>query len=103
MKKEKILKKIASIIAPIDKDIKIWLYGSQARGDAKQVSDWDILIITQQKLDYKRKWKLSDPIYDLGINLGVSFSIFIYSTLEWEKFKADSFYKNVEKEKIPIL
>ena len=32
---------------------KIILFGSRARGDYKEDSDWDILIVTEEKLDKK--------------------------------------------------
>ena len=32
---------------------KIILFGSRARGDYKEESDWDILIVTKEKLDKK--------------------------------------------------
>jgi len=53
---------------------KIILFGSRARGDYREESDWDILIVTRKRLDKNVKnrfvleirreivWKLEDPI-----------------------------------------
>ena len=34
---------------------KIILFGSRARGDYKEDSDWDILIVTKERLDWKKR------------------------------------------------
>jgi len=41
---------------------KIILFGSRARGDNKQNSDWDLLIIVSNKLDLEDKRKISKEI-----------------------------------------
>ncbi len=53
---------------------KIILFGSRARGDFKEDSDWDILIVTKEKLDKNSKskfilevrreivWKMEVPV-----------------------------------------
>ena len=48
--KEIILKTAKKYNIEIDKII---LFGSRARGDYKEESDWDILIVTKEKLDEK--------------------------------------------------
>jgi len=45
---------------------KIILFGSRARGDYRQDSDWDILIVTKKKLD-RRVWE--DFSYDTSLAL----------------------------------
>ncbi len=42
-------------IGVIVKDI--FLFGSRARGDNKNDSDWDILIVTEHTFDIKEKMK----------------------------------------------
>jgi len=102
MKKQKILDEIKNRVTAINPEIKIWLYGSQARANKKLNSDWDILLLTPKKLHYKERWELTDTIYDLGIEFGEVFSVFVYSKDEWENIRMTAFHKNVEKDKIPV-
>lgn len=77
------------------------LYGSRARGDYHQNSDWDLLIL----LD---KSELTDNDYDnvsfpftlLGWNIGEFISPQMYTKKEWESISFLPFYKNVEHDKI---
>jgi len=54
------LKKIKGIILNVAKEMnieidKIILFGSRARGDYREESDYDILIVTKEKLDWKKE------------------------------------------------
>jgi len=82
---------------------KVILFGSQARGDARQDSDWDLLVL----LDKKKKTLEDEDIYGfpfdkIGWNYGVAINTILYSTDEWKKRKITPFYKNVEAEGIVI-
>jgi predicted nucleotidyltransferase len=41
---------------------KIILFGSRARGDFKEDSDWDILVVVDRKLSFCKKWDIIDRI-----------------------------------------
>ena len=80
------------------------LYGSRARGDYNDNSDWDLLIL----LD---KPELSDSDYDdvsfpftlLGRNIGELISPQMYTKKEWKSISFLPFYKNVEQDKIVLV
>lgn len=77
------------------------LFGSQARGTARDDSDWDILIILDKEellpSDYDN---VTYPLVMLGWELGKEINPVMYSVKEWQKYKNSPFYKNVEKEGI---
>ena len=78
------------------------LFGSQARGDAREDSDWDLLVLLnkekKEELDEGKAYKF----VLMGWNYGTYLSIKIYTENEWEKGKMFPFYKNVEREGIEI-
>ncbi len=63
---------------------KIILFGSRARGDYRENSDWDILIVTKDKLHLNEKIELW---YDIYRGLGLPADIIIVSKEILEKFK----------------
>ena len=91
------IRQVASTALP--KGSSLFLYGSQARGEAHKGSDWDLLIL----LD---KPELTDSDYDnvsftmLGWNIGELISPQMYTKKEWESISFLPFYKNVEHDKI---
>jgi len=79
------------------------LFGSQARGDAQEGSDWDLLVLLNKPVgsadDYDN---YGFPFTEMGWNNGTYISPKIYTTAEWERRKPTIFYKNVEQEGIEI-
>jgi len=88
---EETLKLIKETILNVAKEYnveidKIILFGSRARGDYKEDSDWDILIVTKEKLDKKTKFNLWYNIYR---RLEFPADIIIVSKDTFERFKND--------------
>ena len=65
---------------------KIILFGSRARGDYREDSDWDILIVTKQALDRKTKFGFW---YDIYRKLKFPADIIIVSKDVFERYKSD--------------
>ncbi len=62
--KQEILDKLKRILADLNiKYSKILLFGSRARGDFRDESDWDFLVVLKKPLDVKTKKELWFHIY----------------------------------------
>jgi predicted nucleotidyltransferase len=84
-------------------DVKVILYGSRARGDARPDSDWDILvIIDKEETDMSDYERIAYPLYDLGCESDASISVNLYTKNEWRRRSCTPFYKNVEAEGIVL-
>lgn len=105
MLRTKTLGKITKLLAKIlPRDASAYVFGSQARGDYSDNSDWDILILLNGDVPLKieERGALSMPIYMLSAELGVAINPLLYTNSEWEKRSLTPFYKNVIKDRIKI-
>ena len=90
-------------INSIDPKAEVILYGSRARGDERGDSDWDILILTDYPVDLELENVFRQELYDLELETGMPFSVFVYSKQEWKsKQRMTPFYENVVKEGISL-
>ena len=102
-KTEHIKQLIRESIYLVDNNADVILYGSRARGDERNDSDWDILILTDYPVDLQTERKFRDKLYDLELETGESFSVFVYSKNEWKtKQRITPFYQNVSQEGIRL-
>lgn len=90
-------------VAELDPDADVVLYGSRARGDDQIDSDWDILVLTESQSDIHTERKFRHKLYDLELETGESFSVFVYSKHDWHtRQNITPFYLNVSREGIQI-
>lgn len=94
---------IKTVIHSIDPSAEVLLYGSRARGDERDDSDWDILILTSYKVTLNIEQEFRDRLYDLELETGEAFSVFAYSKQDWlHKQNITPFYYNVTREGIRL-
>ncbi|MCP4552988.1 MAG: nucleotidyltransferase domain-containing protein [Bacteroidetes bacterium] len=98
------MKKIIGIANSKYPDSEMYLYGSQARGDARKLSDWDLLILLNSKsISFDIETKLMDDFYELELETGEIISPLIYSKADWnDKHYYTTLFENIEKEGIKI-
>lgn len=105
MQRSKILRNLTNLLARIlPGDASAYVFGSQARGDYSEKSDWDLLILLKGDMPLKieERGALSMPIYMLSAELGVDINPILYTNSEWEKRRLTPFYKNVIKDRVKI-
>ncbi len=95
---ERIKKTVQSVVPSAD----IILYGSYARGEQKEESDIDLLILVNNNcLSYEERKKISYPLFNLETEVGITISPLIYDKNTWEnKHYVTPFYKNVKADGI---
>ncbi|MEM5861347.1 MAG: nucleotidyltransferase domain-containing protein [Candidatus Aenigmatarchaeota archaeon] len=88
MKEEVIKKTIERILEEHKiKVLKIILFGSRARGDYKERSDWDLLIVIDKKLLREERLKISHLIRKALADEFIPCDVLIKSEEEFEKRK----------------
>lgn len=101
---EQVLKLMRNVLSErLPKDGEAILYGSRARGDAREDSDWDILILLNKpQLDMSDYIDVSYPLTELGCDIGETISPMLYTKSDWQKYSFTPFYKNVQTEGIRL-
>ena len=100
---EQIFSEIQTLKRQILPNDKVILFGSQARGDAREDSDWDLLVVlNKEKKDFEDEDNYSYPFTELGWNYGVAINSLVYTVGQWEQGRIFPFYKNVMREGIEV-
>jgi len=101
---KQIFKEIQTLKRKILPNEKVILFGSQARGNAREDSDWDLLVL----LNKDERNLIDDygtyayPFTELGWDYGVAINPVIYTQKQWEQNKFFPFHRNVMREGIEI-
>ena len=82
----------------------LFLYGSQARDEARPDSDWDILILLDKlKIEVEDYDNVSYPLVELGWSLNECVSPVLYTLKDWMSIPFLPFVHNVKDEGIRLL
>ena len=88
----------------LPKGASVILFGSRARGDAREDSDWDVLIlldkdhITSQDID-----DYSYPLRELGWDYNQCINAILYTKCDWDSSFISPFRENVTEDGIRLL
>ena len=75
---------IAAKVHKTEPTAQVMLFGSRARGDARPDSDWDVMVLIDDKAVDKR-WYMSGELLELGWDINKTINPIIYTKSEWDK------------------
>ena len=103
MKSSDILKEIKRIAQEVlPKGGHLILYGSRARNDATENSDWDLLILLDKpEIEHGDYDNVLYPFAALSWDVGEIISPIIYTKNEWKKYSFTPFYEQAVLFNIP--
>lgn len=89
--------------AIVPKGSEVILFGSQARGDARDDSDWDVLVLlAKERVSPTDIDEVAYPLRELGWDFGETINTILYTKDEWNRDVASPFYENVTREGIRL-
>ena len=100
---QQILENIRQLKRQLVPNERLILFGSQARGDARPDSDWDLLLLlNKSKKEFEDEDIYGYPFAEMGLKYGTYLSVKIFTKNDWEKMPPSLFRCNIEKEGIEI-
>jgi predicted nucleotidyltransferase len=85
-------------------DADVILYGSRARGDAQDDSDYDLLVLVDRRVTAALREQLISAIYPLELESEAVLTLIPYNRDLWNSklHQATPFHENVDREGVPL-
>jgi len=98
------LQRIKQNVLEVDPQAEVWLYGSRARGTAREDSDWDVLVLSpKETLTTAEESRFVDHMCKLIVDTGEVIQLFAYGKYDWHhRHRITPFYQSVNKEAIRL-
>ena len=91
-------------IESIDPSATVILYGSRARGDATEESDYDLLVVSNVDADIEAEDRLRRATYEIQLEAGVVVTVLMVNRDRWNTplSKAMPLHQNIERDGIQL-
>jgi uncharacterized protein len=104
LSKKTILQRIVGMTEHKYPGAEVYLFGSQARGDAHKTSDWDLLVLLDKdQVSFDLETQIMDDFYELELQTGAVLSPLIYGKKEWlKRYKITPLFETINKEGLKL-
>ncbi len=95
---------IKEAVEDVEPEAHIILYGSRARGEAQDDSDWDLLILVDGPVDPGRKDAICHRLYEVEWKMDEVLCPMVRSRQDWDSalFRATPFHQNVDRDGVVL-
>jgi uncharacterized protein len=100
--KDILLSKVKDAVLQLEPSAEVVLYGSRARDDFREYSDWDFLVLVDGPVDTARTDRIRRVLFEIELETDQIISSIIRSRQEWNspRYAVVPLHKNVEREGI---
>lgn len=91
-------------ICQVAPEAQVILYGSRARGDACDDSDYDLLVLVEREVDMALERAIVNGLVPLEARTGKALTALVYNRLRWDspQYRAMPLHQNVTREGVVI-
>lgn len=75
---------IKKLVLKVLPTAEVYLFGSRANGNWSEDSDWDVLIVSEEKISREIRKQVHDKLYPLSIQLGSFIHFILCGKYDWE-------------------
>lgn len=100
---KQILSEIKKAVLTVDPEAELILFGSRARGDYHEESDWDVLVLSDNETNLSFKNKISDKLFYVELDNEAIIAPVIVNRKKWYKdFNGYPLFLEVRKDGIVL-
>lgn len=101
--RDKVLDLIRTTVRATEPDAQIILYGSRARGDNREDSDWDVIVILNKPpMPHYQRSEIACDLWDKGFDIGEEINAFVYTIDQWNSAPPSLFKYNIREDGIQL-
>jgi len=99
-----LLAECKSAVQEVVPDADLILYGSRARGDAQEDSDYDLLVLVDCELNMDIERAIVNQLFPVELRIGHVLTVLVYERTQWESslFKVMPFHKSVMRDGLKV-
>ncbi len=99
-----LLTRCRTAIESIDPSAEVILYGSRARGDGTEESDYDLLILIDGDVTLEREDIICRQLYPIELETGKVISAIVYNHQQWNTplYRVMPFHRNIDRDGVII-
>ena len=101
--RDSVLNLIRTTVRSFEPNASIILYGFRARGDAREDSDWDIVVLLNKPpMPHDERYAIAYDLWDKGQDIGEEINTLVYTKDQWDSAPPSLFKYNVREEGIQL-
>lgn len=101
-KDKDVVEAVKAAVLEFDPSAEVVLFGSRARGNARQDSDYDFLVLLNLPLDFQLKTRILDRLYDIELDFDCVLGVLIENSDYWQMLENTPIFSEISHDGIAV-